>query len=259
MLIALLIDDVICGVQELDDCVVIFVDDQSLAQEQERIERIAAPFLSGTISYESIPHQNWHEEWKKTIRPIQIGGFWIRPSWNNDEVPAAHIDIIIDPKMSFGTGLHASTRLMLAAIRDVLRPGDRILDAGTGTGILAIAALKSGASRATAFDNDPICKGDAEDNAKMNGLEDRFEMFVGTQEIVPVGIFDMVLANIDREALKTMLPALKNFMAVSARLGMAGLLLSERESVLGEISQNGLALVREATEGEWWSVWVMEK
>src|SRR5690606_26129531 len=126
---------------------------------------------------------NWNARWEATIRPIPVGPFVIAPTWA--EVPEEHAGktlLRIDPKMSFGTGYHESTRLALRFLPGLVGRtpgGERVLDAGTGTGILAIAALRLGAREAVGFDIDPWSAENAAENAALNGVADRFEVREG--------------------------------------------------------------------------------
>lgn len=250
--------DEVQGVEEREDALVFFYSEEEMSALKSTLEANAAPFLTGEISYELIQDRNWNEEWEKTIKPIHVGRFWIRPSWELAPTPEGKIELIIDPKMSFGTGYHETTRLMMEAIPEMVVPGDMVLDAGTGTGVLAFSALKMGAKRAIAFDIDPICKENADENAEMNHVSDRFQMLVGTETAVPEELFEVVMANINRESLRAMLPALKQFMSNGARLGLAGLLISDREIMLESLKALGLNPIREASEGDWWSIWVVK-
>ncbi len=258
LLLGLLLTDEVQGVEEREDAIVFFFDESAIEGVKTALEQVAAPLANGKILYELIRDQNWNEEWEKTIKPIHVGRFWIRPSWDVEVVPANKIELIIDPKMSFGTGYHETTRLMMGAIPEMVQPDDSVLDAGTGTGVLAISALKIGAKSAIGFDIDPICKENAEENAELNKVSDRFQMFVGTETVVPSGDFEVVMANINRESLRAMLPALKNFLTQNGRLGLAGLLISDREIMLQALGVAGMKPIREATEGDWWSVWAVK-
>ncbi len=255
ILSAMLFTEAVEGIEELDDGLVVFIESDKWEDEKAILERICAPFQRGPMTIEEIQDQNWNAEWEKTFKPVNVGGFWIRPTWNHDPTPEGHIEIIVDPKMSFGTGYHESTRLMLGALKNVLKEGDRVLDAGTGTGVLAFAALKLGAARADAFDYDPICKENSLENAALNDLSDRYSVQVGTEEVVVGQDYDVVMANINREALRSMLPALKDLLAPHGKIGLAGLLTSDRDVMLGVISDLGMSVVSESNEGEWWSVW----
>ncbi len=202
---------------------------------------------------EEIADRNWNAEWEASIEPIHVAPFYIRPSWHIVPIPEAAIDLVIDPKMSFGTGYHETTRLMLRALAHLVEPGDRVLDAGTGTGILGIAALKVGASSCFAFDFDPWCAVNAVENAELNGVGDTFTVVEGDERVVPGGIFDVVLANINREALLAMTPALLTCLRPGGVLGLSGLLISDQEMVRAALPT---ASIYEDTDGEWWTIWI---
>ncbi len=117
--------------------------------------------------------EDWANAWKAGYQPLHIGrSILIIPAWMLDEVTPApdELPIVLDPGMAFGTGLHPSTQLCLKAMEDTLRPGDTVLDAGCGSGILSIAAARMGASRVDAFDIDPIAVRATEENAALNRL-----------------------------------------------------------------------------------------
>ncbi|MDX1420175.1 MAG: 50S ribosomal protein L11 methyltransferase [Rubricoccaceae bacterium] len=197
---------------------------------------------------------NWNAQWERTLRPIPAGRFVIVPTWA--EVPPEHADktlLRIDPQMSFGTGYHESTRLALGFLPGLVRGGERVLDAGTGTGILAIATLRLGAASALGFDIDPWSAENATENAERNGVADRFEVREGGLEVVPEAGFDLVLANIHLEELRALLPPLTAKMTGEGRLVLAGLLEMQREPMVEAALAAGLALDGEATEGEWWA------
>lgn len=269
LLIGLLMTDHVQGAEERDHGLVLFYDPSMLDEIKGELEQIAAPFKTDTISYELIQDRNWNADWEKTIKPIYVPPFWIRPSWDASPLPEGCIELIIDPKMSFGTGYHESTRLMMGALTDMVQAQDSVLDAGTGTGVLAFAALKIGARSAFSFDIDPICKENAEENAELNQLTDQFVVVVGTESVIlekpddrdsPIlHQYDVVMANINREALRAMLPVLARCMKSGGRMGLAGLLVSDRDIMLKALDSLSLTSIREATEGDWWSVWVKKK
>jgi ribosomal protein L11 methyltransferase len=210
--------------------------------------------LPPEVSEEVMPDENWNARWEETIEPQAVGRFLIKPTWH--PVPPEHKDKIVlevDPKMAFGTGYHASTRLALRFLPGLVRGGERVLDAGTGTGILALAALKLGAGRAIGFDIDPWAQVNAEENAERNGLSDRLEVREGSLEVIPETEFDAVLANINRNVLLSMLPEFAARLVPGGRIVLAGLLREDREDVLAAVEAAGLALYDEAAEGEWWS------
>ena len=227
--------------------------------KREHIERwLLARGLDAPLEERPIAPQNWNAQWEETIRPVAIGPFLVKPTWTS--VPPEHTGQIlleIDPKMSFGTGYHESTRLALRFLPDLVREGDRVLDAGSGTGILAIAALKLGAASAIAFDIDPWAQENAVENFLLNAVADQVAFREGGIETVSETGFDLVLANINRNVLLDLLPAFAEKTRPGGRLVLAGLLRQDRERMLEAAAEHAFAPAHEATEGEWWAVVVV--
>lgn len=210
--------------------------------------------LPDAIEERTIAAQNWNAQWEATIEPVPVGSFIIAPTWAT--IPDGYADrtpLRIDPKMSFGTGYHESTRLALRFTPGLVRDGLHVLDAGTGTGILAIAALRLGAAHAIAFDIDPWSVENGIENAALNGVSDRVEFREGGLEVVPEDDFGLVFANINRNVLEAFMPDLAAKLAPDGRLVLAGLLRTDRDGMLTVIEAAGLSLYDEATENEWWS------
>lgn len=207
------------------------------------------------IVEQEVKEENWNARWEASVEPIAIGHFVVAPTWA--EVPSEHAEkylLRIDPKMSFGTGYHASTRLVLRFLPSLVMPGDRVLDAGSGTGVLAIAALKLGAAHAIAFDIDPWAQENAVENFQLNGLTDAIDFRCGGIETVPEDGFDLVLANINRNVLLAYLPDFAQRTRPEGYLVLAGLLLADRSRMLAAAEQHGFTSAQEDSEGEWWSV-----
>ena len=229
--------------------------------KREHVERwLLAHGTDAPLIERVVRPQNWNARWEETIRPLAVGPFLVKPTWT--DVPPEHAGKIlleVDPKMSFGTGYHESTRLVLRALPDLVRTGARVLDAGTGTGILAIAALKLGAATAVAFDVDPWAQANAVENFYLNAVAERVTFRAGPIDVVDETDFDLVLANINRNALLDLLPAFAEKTKPGGRLALAGLLRQDRERML-EAAAHAFTPVHEATEGEWWSgVWEREE
>ncbi len=220
---------------------------------REHVERwLRAVDLTPQLREEIIPDTNWNALWESSIQPISVGPFLIKPSWHPDD--GSHpIVLEIDPKMAFGTGYHESTRLALGLLAEAVGADDSVLDAGCGTGILALAALKLGARSALGFDIDPWSRVNAYENAERNGLASRFEVREGSMEVVPETGFDIILANITRQSLLGMLADLTARLNPAGRLVMAGLLVSDRAQMLEAAETHGLRLHEEASENEWWA------
>ena len=209
--------------------------------------------LRTPITEEVIADQNWNRTWEKTVQPVAVEPFLIRPTWH--ETPPDHADLIlleIDPKMSFGTGYHESTRLLLRMLPDYVESGSFVLDAGTGTGILAVAAIKLGASSAIAFDIDPWSQDNAVENFYLNGVVDRVEMRPGSIELVDEKDFDVILANINYNVIAGLLPNFAGKLAEDGSLLVSGILSRDRDRILTTASRRGLRLRDEREENEWW-------
>jgi ribosomal protein L11 methyltransferase len=199
-----------------------------------------------------VEEKNWNEAWEATIRPIQVTErIVIAPTWHPHTARPGEIVLTIDPKMSFGTGYHETTRLMLRLMEKHLSPGDTVLDVGTGTGVLAIAALKLGAARAIGVDNDEWSFSNARENSSLNGVDHLFSARLGELEQVPERGFGLVVANIQKNVIEGMLPGLTGRAAPGGRLLFSGLLTSDREAILASFAAAGLTLLEEMTENEW--------
>ena len=202
----------------------------------------------------TIPDQNWNAAWEATIQPTRVGPFVVAPTWAVLPPDLAALAVLrIDPKMAFGTGYHESTRLALGLLAPRVTAGGRVLDVGAGTGVLALAALTTGAASAVGVDIDPWSVENARENAVLNGVADRFENRLGSIEEVPETGFDLVLANILRVILVPMMPDLAARMAPRGTLVLAGILRTERDTMLAAAAESDLALATEATENEWWA------
>lgn len=222
---------------------------------QEQVdERLRVLGVTGPLVTQPVAEQNWNVFWEKSLVPVTAGPFLIKPTWA--DAPADHdarFVLEIDPKMSFGTGHHASTRLALCLLAKAARGGERVLDAGTGTAVLAIAAVRLKAASVLAFDTDARVLENAAENIEHNRVADRVEVRAGTlTEVVPESGFDLILANINRNALSEMLPSFREKLNPGGRVILAGLLLSDRTPLLKHACE--LSVEEEMTENEWWAV-----
>jgi ribosomal protein L11 methyltransferase len=222
--------------------------------KREEIEKMLMKFggESSVLSEKIIPDQNWNEAWERTIQPQTIGKFYVHPTWSTSKSELEdHIELIIDPKMAFGTGYHATTRVMLEWLPEVIQKGDKVLDAGTGTGILGIAALKLGASSAFGFDIDEWSKTNAYENMLLNEVEN-FEVKLGSTEVIPDGEkYDVVLANINRNALIDLVPILLSFLTEGGKLLLSGLLENDEPVMLKQEALKKLNHIDTRQHQEW--------
>ena len=218
----------------------------------DRWVRAAGLTSEEIVSEEVIEDQNWNETWEKSIQPIEVGPFIVAPTWA--DVPSGGRTVLrVDPKMAFGTGYHETTRLALKLLADRIPEGARVLDVGTGTGILAIAALLRGANSAVGVDIDPWSVTNGRENAALNGVADQFEVREGSVEAVPETGFTFGIANIIRSILQPLLPEIAARLASEAPFIVGGLLQAERDGFVRALAEVGYAPVEEATENEWWS------
>ena len=158
-------------------------------------ERLDAAGIEYELSTAGIEQEDWQNAWKQYYHAMDIGRrLAIVPGWERYETD--RIAITMDPGMAFGTGTHETTSLCLEVLDEMVQGGERMLDIGTGSGILAIAALKLGAASAEGVDIDPMCVRTAGENAARNGVEDRLTVLVGDLSDKATGVYDIVTANI---------------------------------------------------------------
>ena len=197
----------------------------------------------------AVESQDWSQSWKALIRSVQTERLWVGPPWMTSEAPSGLTQVVIEPKMAFGTGDHPTTFLCLKAVDTFMaqNPSASVLDVGTGTGVLAIAARKLGASRAVGIDNDPLSVILAEENGTSNGTP---EVELSGQTLDSVGgPFDLVVANILANTLMAMAPELAP--KVGRRLILAGVLVPQRDAVESAYRAEGLMPDGVEIQGEW--------
>ncbi len=177
-------------------------------------------------SVRGIEDADWVRRSEAQFAPVRVGHLWVGASWH---VPPADCACVhLDPGLAFGTGSHASTRLVLGCLDRVVRGGERVLDYGCGSGILAIAAVRLGAATADAVDNDPIALDVTRDNARANGIELRAFL----PEALPRGRYDLVVANILARPLIELAPRLAGHAEQGAAIALSGLLTAQAEEVM---------------------------
>lgn len=206
------------------------------------------------LSIETFDDQDWATSWKRFFTPVEIApGLIIKPSWENYRARKGERVIEMDPGQAFGTGQHASTKMALSLLIESLaeRPADRMLDVGTGTGILAMAAALFGVPSVVAIDNDPEAVRVAGDNIAINNLESDIDVN-GTNLIDLNGSFSMIAVNIVFNVLVSMATHLESILAPEGRVILAGILRGEQEEKIGRIyGELGLTLGQSLHDEEW--------
>jgi ribosomal protein L11 methyltransferase len=213
------------------------------------------------VSYSVIEDQDWGTVWKEHFKPFAIiPGLVIKPTWEDYRPSAGEQVIEMDPGMAFGTGHHATTSLSLALLQAVLAEAKSasVLDVGTGTGILGMAAALFGAERVVALDNDPDATAAAAENVVRNGLGEKMSVSLTPLADLP-GPFFLVVANIVHDVLLELADDLERLTAAGGRLILSGVLTGmQSDSIIGNFSARGFTLIRHLQQKEW-SALLLEK
>jgi ribosomal protein L11 methyltransferase len=201
----------------------------------------------------TIVEKNWNATWERSVGIVEATPrIIIKPTWKKLRVKdKGKIVLHIDPKMAFGTGHHETTRLSLTLLEEHLHPGDRVLDFGCGTGVLAISAVKLGAHSALAVDNDRWAVENAAENAGKNRVQKRVRVVEGDVKKLPKRTFDLIIANIDLLTISKSLKHLVRRMKPGGSLILSGLLVSDLTEFMNVISHQGIVPLEIVNENEW--------
>lgn len=215
---------------------------------------LAVPVGPATVEVTRVPEEAWADAWRAHFRPLRIGRrLLVTPPWERPDADGRLV-VVIEPGRAFGTGSHGSTRGCLELLERVLarEPAERVLDVGTGSGILAIAAARLGAASVTALDVDPDAVAAARANAARNGVAERVRIEPGRPEDWAGRPAPLVLANLLAPALVALAPALGGCCTTPGRLIAGGLLSHEAPAVTAAFVPEGFALA-EVLEHEGWA------
>ncbi len=201
----------------------------------------------GEMRLRVVRDDDWLQAWKASFTAMRIGSFLVRPTWLDDE-KAGRATIVLDPGMAFGTGSHPTTRQCLETLSVLTLDGARVLDVGTGSGILAIAAAKRGAGAVVAVDSDVVAVRAAGENVKLNGAD--VLVALGSAADVP-GCFDVVIANIVGPVLVAIAADLRARLATPGTLVVAGITRDAVNDVRGAFTGRGLDQVSRDERGDW--------
>ncbi len=203
-------------------------------------------------TFRPIREEDWAEAWKTHFHPLRVGRrLLIKPTWQEAEVTSEEVVIELDPGMAFGTGLHPTTRLCLEFLEERLRPGATVLDLGTGSGILAIAAARLGAASVLAVDTDPLAVRIARQNVEINGVADVVSVRLGS--LAEAGDrYDLVLVNIVARVIIGMARAgLSRRLKPGGDLVVTGIVQGQEGEVAQALQQGGISLVEKRRSGDW--------
>lgn len=260
-LLGLLADPFVQGSWQDDGTIHIYWPSQRWSQDhyvrlRQILQQMEGRGQSGAdILVQSLPHQDWNQQWAESVKPLRVGRrIVIRPSWEPADLQPGDIEIILDPKQAFGTGHHATTRMLLEWLEDRVHGGESVLDVGAGSGILAMAALRLGAASALGVECDPVAVDCARDYAAENGLETNLEFRCGTlEEVDRQGELrpDLVLANLDRRTLLLLCDELARYVSHGARLLLSGILLEQEREIVEAFSKVGAMLCQRREQEGW--------
>lgn len=253
--LAALFDSGVLAVQEIEGGLTTSV--QGLPTANALKTAILQASSDASVDIAPLPDVDWTSEWKKSVRSHDLGALTVCPPWLAEGKDPKRT-IVIDPAMAFGTGEHQTTRGVLRLMQGVIRPGDRVADLGSGSAVLAIAAVKLGADWVAAIELDHDAIENAEENVRRNGVSDRVRVIEGEAGLLLplVAPVRVITANIQTSVLGPLLPALSHALTDDGEAILSGILTTEREEMLAMLDENGWTARREDSEEAWWSVHV---
>ncbi len=250
-----LIDESILNADKSKVAVSIFVpEEKNLAEYTAFLsERFRTLEIEAETVFEGVSEQDWAESWKKYYKPIRLGKITIVPAWEDYTADEGEIILRMDPGMAFGTGTHETTRLVIELMQDILTGSERVLDVGTGSGILAICASKLGARSCAAYDIDPVAVRVARENIAADGADnvtcDVSDLLKNVD--LSFGGYDLILANIVADIIIRMLPDIDPYLAKNGKMILSGIIAPRADEVRKCIRENGLRVVGEKQENDW--------
>ena len=250
-----LVDDTILNADRDTVKVSLFVpEEKNLAEYTAFLkERFSALGISAALSVEGMNEDDWSESWKQYYKPIPLGRVTIVPAWESYDAKDGEVVIKMDPGMAFGTGTHETTRLVMRIMQDVIKGGERVLDVGTGSGILSICASKLGAKSCNAYDIDPVAVKVARENAIADGCDN---ITVGVSDLLrgvdrEGGKYDVCVANIVADIIIRMMPDISEYMHEDAPIILSGIIDMRADEVRACVTECGYTVVREERENDW--------
>ncbi len=218
---------------------------------RDRLNTLVAGLTGVRVDVATVPPEDWSATWKAWFKPVfPIPSLAICPPWERVADSDGGVSLVIEPKTAFGTGHHETTRLALRMMHAVLESGNEVLDVGTGSGILSLAAAKLGAGRVMGIDTDALAVENARANRGLNEIAVNVEFRKGTVSDVS-GMFDVVVANISSRTLVTLLPALASRLGPRGSLILGGMLVGEEAVMLDALGEAGLQALDVCAENGW--------
>ncbi len=236
----------------------LYLEDTAQA-ELKQLEALVGE-LGLTMTHQSMPETDWEEIWKDNYPPQEVGkSLVVLPYWLEDAYSGGRIPVVLDPGLTFGTGAHPSTQMVLETMEALVKPGFRCLDLGSGSGILSIAALRLGAESAIGVDIDPKAEDIARENAAYNRFASpAFTALTGNvtedralMASLKAGEYDLLLVNIVADVIIRLSPILPDFMSESTTLICSGILDTRLEDVKAALEKAGLVITLTKEKEDW--------
>ena len=256
-IVGLLDDATLLGSWETDGIVHLYWPIDAWSEEKPKnltwvLQQLGDERGAATITTSEFRGEDWNAQWASQIKPIRIGRrILIRPSWEPVEISSDTIEFILDPKQAFGTGHHATTQLLIEWLQDCVQGGERVLDVGTGSGILAMVALRLGATLALGIDHDPVAIDCAKGYAEGNGFGKELEFRTLMLEELQSEPFHLIVANLDRRTLLDHAGPFRRVQSPGTFLLVSGILRDDRDEIVARYEQSGWKLVEVRERSGW--------
>lgn len=250
----------ITGITEEVNCIKVFAEESSNVNKEEILSQLQKlvnekMLISYEVEQYLLEDKNWNEEWEKNLNVIEVSEkIIIKPTFKNYNAKPGQVIITIDPKMSFGTGEHQTTKLILNLIEKYIKRGVTVLDVGAGTGVLAIAAVMLGAKKAFTVDIDEWCLTNAIENCELNKVRDKVVVQLGEIKDVSTNNFDMVFANIQKNVLLGIKNEIKERIAPAGILLLSGLFYSDEPDIIEQYAKMSFTHLETVRMDEWIAV-----
>ncbi len=246
-------------------CIKLYLEDTDTAGQNKLntlLEKLRSKQEYGNLAMtvQPLAETNWEESWKENYPPQEIGDrLVVLPYWLADTDTQGRLPVILDPGLTFGTGAHPSTQMVIGAMEQLVVPGSSCLDLGSGSGILSIAALRLGAKTATGVDIDPKAEDIARENAAYNGFSaPEFTALTGNvtadkklMETLQQQQYDLVLVNIVADVIIALAPVLPQFLTPNSTLICSGILDSRLNDVLSALANAGISVTATYAKEDW--------
>lgn len=238
---------------------IFLAEDQDLPETRKKIEEtlyyLGCLYPIPAPTFRQLEDEDWANAWRQHYHPFKVGKrLWIYPSWHAaDQLEPGDVVIAVDPGMAFGTGLHPSTQMCLRCLENLVAPGMRVMDVGTGSGILSAAAAKLGAEQILAFDTDYLAVVAAVENVERNGVASHLNLFQGELGAVGPSRWDVVVVNILAPVIIHLLSKdrLADYLADGGYLVLSGIIEEQESDVVAALDAAALVVVDRTTVRDW--------